>query len=242
MSDYILRPPGLPSWQRYRRLFGWSSSLSILRALEYEQLETWDFRGRVLDFGGGENANYRDAMARWMRRAEYESVNIDSGISPTYLVAPGAALPVGDASFDMVVALNTLEHVYDVGFVLAEFARVLKPNGQVVMTVPFLFRMHGHPDDYFRGTPSWWGRTLAHHGFSTIEVNPLLWGAFSTGAAVSGLPGPFRRIRMHLALLLDLAYARLRFGTGQRYDGPAGTALCNSPLGFLITARRGDAA
>lgn len=240
MNDYILRLPSLPSWERYRKIFGWSSALSVLRALEYEQLERCEFRGRVLDFGGGENANYRDAMGRWMRNAIYESVNVDPAISPTYLVVPGAPLPVADSSVDIVVTLNTLEHVYDAEFVLAEFARVLKSNGRVVITVPFLFRIHGHPDDYFRGTPSWWGKALGRQGFQAIQVMPLLWGAFSTGAAVSGLPGPFRRTRMHLALLLDLGYAWLRLGP-QGYESSAGEALCNSPLGFLITARVGAA-
>ncbi len=46
-----------------------------------------------------------------------------------YDVGVGEDMPYGDASFDAVVCVDVLEHVADLGQVLAEVARVLKPGG-----------------------------------------------------------------------------------------------------------------
>lgn len=239
VNVYTLQPPLLPSWRRFRKLFGGHKDLSVLRALEYELLEQTRLSGRILDFGGGSNANYRDLMHKWTAGCVYETANIDPGIKPTYLIAPGQRLPVDDNTFDVVVTLNTLEHVYEVETVLRDLLRALKPEGRMITTVPFLFRIHGHPDDFMRGTPSWWGITLRRIGFVETVITPLLWGALSTGLSVAGIPGPLKRSRMRLALLLDMLNAyRLSSEDPLYYSGVVGQALCNAPLGFLITARK----
>ncbi len=238
VSSYTLHTPLLPSWRRLRKLFGRHSDLSILRALEYELLEQTRLSGRILDFGGGSNANYRDLMREWSAGCVYETANIDPDINPSHLIAPGQSLPIDDNAYDIVITLNTLEHVYEVEAALRELLRVLKPDGNLVATVPFLFRIHGHPDDFLRGTPSWWGKTLTGIGFVEVIITPLLWGPMSTGLSVAGVPGPFKRLRTHLALLLDMLYARRHCRGQQHYSGELAQTLSNAPLGFLITARK----
>jgi 2-polyprenyl-6-hydroxyphenyl methylase / 3-demethylubiquinone-9 3-methyltransferase len=49
-----------------------------------------------------------------------------------YDVGVGEALPYGDASFDAVVCVDVLEHVADLGSVLSETARVLRPGGKLL--------------------------------------------------------------------------------------------------------------
>jgi SAM-dependent methyltransferase len=50
-----------------------------------------------------------------------------------------AALTLPDASFDLVVCNEVFEHVPDLGRVLAEIARILRPGGVLLATFPFLF-------------------------------------------------------------------------------------------------------
>ncbi len=177
-------------------------------------------------------------MAKWGNDCIYETANIDPSIRPKYLISPGQPLPISKGAYDGVFTLNTLEHIYDVHGALRELFRVLKPGGGLIATVPFLFRIHGHPDDFLRGTPSWWGKTLTELGYVNVKITPLLWGPMSTGLSVAGIPGPFKRLRMKMVLLLDIIYVRRvgRKNPQTRFFGAAGESLCNSPLGFLVEA------
>lgn len=51
------------------------------------------------------------------------------GLAIRYLTGYGERLPFADACFDCVACCDVLEHVDDVGRVVAEIARVLKPGG-----------------------------------------------------------------------------------------------------------------
>jgi len=53
----------------------------------------------------------------------------ETGRSIRYDTGVGEALPYGDASFDVVVCVDVLEHVQSVPQTLAEITRVLKPGG-----------------------------------------------------------------------------------------------------------------
>lgn len=57
--------------------------------------------------------------------------------SPEQVLAlSGDSIPRSNASLDIVTALDVLEHVPDDQAVVTEFARVVKPGGWVVITVP----------------------------------------------------------------------------------------------------------
>jgi 2-polyprenyl-6-hydroxyphenyl methylase/3-demethylubiquinone-9 3-methyltransferase len=54
---------------------------------------------------------------------------VASGLEIEYSVAAGEKLPFSDDSFDLVYCCDVLEHVDELDAVIAEAARVLKPNG-----------------------------------------------------------------------------------------------------------------
>lgn len=57
----------------------------------------------------------------------------------------GSTLPFRDGSFDIVTALDVIEHVRDDAGILAEMRRVLRPGGLLLLTVPayqFLWSQH----------------------------------------------------------------------------------------------------
>jgi 2-polyprenyl-3-methyl-5-hydroxy-6-metoxy-1,4-benzoquinol methylase len=63
-------------------------------------------------------------------------------------------LPFDDASFDVVVAAEVLEHLSEPRWLVREVARVLRPNGTFVGSVPNAFRLKnrlrylgGHPPE-----------------------------------------------------------------------------------------------
>jgi SAM-dependent methyltransferase len=51
-------------------------------------------------------------------------------------LADGARLPFADHSFDKVICSEVLEHIHDYQSILREIQRVLKPGGQLAVSVP----------------------------------------------------------------------------------------------------------
>lgn len=68
-------------------------------------------------------------------------------------VADIEALPYPDGSVGTVIAMNTLEHVRRYWRGLAEIYRVLCPDGVLLLSCPFYFKIHDYPSDYWRFTP-----------------------------------------------------------------------------------------
>lgn len=57
------------------------------------------------------------------------------------------AIPFADASFDLVLATDIIEHVDDDQKALSELARILRPGGRAIVTVPAFPVLWGMQDD-----------------------------------------------------------------------------------------------
>jgi SAM-dependent methyltransferase len=130
-----------------------------MRALEDRH---WWFRGRrrvaaglveralseppsptVLEVGCGTGGNQE-----WLRRAWPNTRRIALDIDPRALGfcddrglsglvrGDGARLPLRDASVDVILALDVIEHFEDDRALLEEFVRILRPGGRLVASVP----------------------------------------------------------------------------------------------------------
>jgi ubiquinone/menaquinone biosynthesis C-methylase UbiE len=95
--------------------------------------------------------------------------NIDAETNPDYL-CDASNIPVSDNSFDGVILAEVLEHIKDPKTVLAESFRTLKPGGKMLITVPFMFHVHGDPSDYGRYTQYYFQEILQEAGFKNIHI------------------------------------------------------------------------
>lgn len=66
--------------------------------------------------------------------------------SPDLVQGDATRLPFGDSSVDLVCALDVLEHLDADELALAEIARVLKPEGHLLLSVPALQALWGRQD------------------------------------------------------------------------------------------------
>lgn len=92
------------------------------------------------------------------------------------------ALPFADNEFDGVVLTEVLEHCKNPFQAMSEVRRVLKPNGLLLVTSPFLWPWHGTEDyqDYWRFTHEGWQLLLKE--FSEVEIIPCEWTPEATAA------------------------------------------------------------
>jgi SAM-dependent methyltransferase len=56
------------------------------------------------------------------------------------------------ASFDTVLLTDVLEHIARPWVLCPEIARILKPDGHVIIGVPYMYWLHEQPHDYYRYT------------------------------------------------------------------------------------------
>ena len=54
--------------------------------------------------------------------------------------------------FENVIIFNVLEHVYDVENGIKEVKKIMKSNGRMIISTPFIYRYHHAPSDFNRPT------------------------------------------------------------------------------------------
>ncbi|MGA9790078.1 MAG: class I SAM-dependent methyltransferase [Terriglobales bacterium] len=77
-------------------------------------------------------------------------------VEPAYsvdVVGDARKMPFCNASMDVVLITQVLEHIPDPIAVIGEIRRVLKPGGTLLLSVPSIFPQHGSPGDYWRYMP-----------------------------------------------------------------------------------------
>jgi SAM-dependent methyltransferase len=165
-----------PTWERWRRLS--AAPTSLTRALMYERLGSVRLTGVVLDVGGGRQADYVSLLDP----VRLVSVNRYADLDPSVIADANGRLPFPDDTFDVAISLNTFEHLRRGDATAAEMVRLVRPGGELHLLVPFLYRVHGHPDDYVRRTPSGWRALFEDAGVpgSHVQVDALVWDPVST--------------------------------------------------------------
>jgi SAM-dependent methyltransferase len=151
-------------------------SKSLLRREEYKVLSELTIDGKILDIGGSKKSGYHELIKG---NHTYTVSNINESYGVDELFDAQERWPFDSNYFDGVLFINVLEHIYDYRAALGEAARVLKDGGRMVAVVPFMFNIHGSPNDFYRYTESALRNMLAEAGFSSCEIRPLGTGAFS---------------------------------------------------------------
>uniref|UniRef100_A0A7V4LCV3 SAM-dependent methyltransferase n=1 Tax=Desulfobacca acetoxidans TaxID=60893 RepID=A0A7V4LCV3_9BACT len=129
-------------------------------------------KGRVLDLGCG-NQPYRPYLPRAEMYVglDYPATReaMDSRVKPQ-VYGDGRELPFAAASFDGVLCSQVLEHVAHPEAVIRELARVLRPGGTAIISVPFFYNLHMEPFDYFRFSPYGLKELLERQGLKVLEL------------------------------------------------------------------------
>lgn len=171
------------------------------------------YRGVLYDFGCGETP-YREFF---LRHAD-KYVGVDWVGSYHDTKADIAAdlnkpLPIDSAVADTVVSLSVMEHLCEPQTMLNEAFRILKPDGAMVLQVPFMWWVHEAPYDYYRYTRYGLVYMFEKAGFVDVKVVAtsgfwVMWTLkfnYQTTRLIRG-PWPIRKlisILMHIVWFVD---------------------------------------
>lgn len=126
--------------------------------------------GRVLDVGCGHMPFRRDVLES---ADSYEGFDVERRVPGVEHVGDVQDMEdIPSAVYDTVLCLEVLEHVPRPGQALREIARVLKPGGKVILSVPHLSRLHEEPHDYYRYTKYGLRYMLSRAGLETVSIEP----------------------------------------------------------------------
>lgn len=165
-----------------------------------------DFSGDILDVGCG-NKPYRNLF----RKANiYDGLEFDSPENRISKSADffydGKKFPFDDGVYDGLICNQVLEHVFNPEYFLAEMHRVLKPNGLIMITVPFAWDEHEQPWDYARYTSMGLKFLLEKNGLEVIELRKINSGANAITQLFTGYLYKVFRCRCNLVNLMICAF------------------------------------
>jgi SAM-dependent methyltransferase len=189
----------------------------------------------ILDAGAGE-MQYRTACAHlryvsqdfnaYDGRGDGVSLQMGDWKRQSDITSDICSMPIMDGEFDNVLCTEVLEHIPYPDRAIAEFSRVLRPGGRLLLTAPFASLTHFAPYHFSTGfNRYWYERVLSDHGFDLVSIEPngnffsfvvqeLVRAPVMAEQYVGG--GPVGRFALALSLLPAAAVLRALVGTGHR--------------------------
>ena len=177
------------------------SNKSILRIFQKEIFKEFKIEGDVIEFGASSkiyknfcNSNSKNCNITYsnINSSNEEFLNIDLQKDNSF-----------DTRYDFAVIFNVLEHVLKPNLAIKNLSKILKKNGKIIGSTPFIFRIHGAPKDYSRFTKDHLIELLKLNDFENIQIIELGTGPFL--ACISLLRSYLKYLPIFYQLLVFLS-------------------------------------
>ena len=126
------------------------SNKSILRILQLEIFKKFKIYGDIIEFGASEkieknfcNKNLKNSKITYSNLDSTDKKFLNIDLQKNFFLK---------TKYDYIVIFNVLEHLLDPNFALKNLSSICKKNGKIIGSTPFIFRVHGAPNDYSRFT------------------------------------------------------------------------------------------
>ncbi len=137
----------------------------------YQRVLTQYTSGSLLDLGCGKvplyevyRQNIYDSICADWANSLHTTIHLD------LVLDLNSPLPYSPSSFDTVLMTDVLEHVYRPQQLISEVTRILRPNGKIIIGVPFLHWLHETPHDHFRYTRYSLERMCIENGLELVTI------------------------------------------------------------------------
>jgi len=125
-------------WRRFQSFLTVeiSSKIHYRYIKRFHQLKNSD---RLIDIGCG-RGDFLKKLTNISRH--HVGVDIDRDYIgktdiPLFVVANAETLCFKDSAFDIIFSSHAIEHISDIGSTFREFARILRPNGKIILIYPW---------------------------------------------------------------------------------------------------------
>jgi len=174
----------------------------------------WDFLERqvkklnkktiILDVGAG----HGDFQAL-LKHMSYVGVDIYPYSEIDVVCDFSYCMPIKKNSVDVAVLMNLCEHIYQPQALLSKLRYALKPRGLMILTIPFMLKIHQAPLDFARYTHYALEKMAAESGFR-IEV---IEGFYDPAGLMAEVERYFRFWQLPQLNKIKRMFARLSLGS-----------------------------
>jgi len=177
------------NWLRVAQIDAWTKFLSANSSAD------------VLEISPGWNEYWKKLRFKSYRSVEFPEFDICSQILP-------------DQTFDIILADQVFEHLPKPISAGANIHRMLRPGGYALIASPFLFRVHGRPNDYTRWTAEGMRQLLIVSGFKDSLIDTSSWG--NKACAKAHIGGHIRDFGLSRDMSNDPEYPMMVWAIAQR--------------------------
>mgnify|MGYP001201976880 CR=1 FL=1 len=183
------------------------SNNTLLRVQQIYRCLNINLTGLSLEFGAIDNKNKTFSnFFTGSKKFHYTNIKSDKKLNIFYSDLT-KKLKISKNKYNNILIFNVLEHLPKYNLAFSETYRILKKGGYLIGSVPFIYQVHGAPNDYFRFTKQFLNYYLNFYKFKNIEVIPLGFGPFIASYSlifpyIKFIPF-FSQIILLLAYLLD---------------------------------------
>jgi SAM-dependent methyltransferase len=150
---------------------------SLLRAYQIDECKNIRLKGRSIEFGAYKNKK-RNFNNFFKGIPNCKLSNIYNHNHTNYIKLDlTKKFKLKKNSFNNVIIFNVLEHLPDTKNVFSEIKNILKKDGTLIGSTPFIYQVHGAPNDYFRFTKDFFYENLKKK-FKKIYIKQLGHGPF----------------------------------------------------------------
>lgn len=173
-SKYAIGSHGVRGSRNKKELSPASLLITDLLARELTQEIPQSARGDLLDLGCGKAPLYGfykrfvDSVtcADW-DQSYHGNEFLDVACDLT------KELPFASGSFDTVLMTDVLEHIPTPSHLIGEIYRILRPNGRLLMSTPFMYHLHEEPYDYYRYTEHSLRFLAEQAGYNVLKISSI---------------------------------------------------------------------
>ena len=123
--------------------------------------------GTVVDVGSQDiNGTYRGLFGpswKYIGVDQVKGKNVDIVMTSEY------SIPLSEESSDVVISGQTIEHCRNPFKLVSEMARILKPQGTMILIAPFKWSVHRYPIDCWRFLPDGMKCLFDNAGISLVK-------------------------------------------------------------------------
>ena len=175
---------------------------SLLRILQIIETKKLFLKGDSLEFGA--SVNYKKNFSYFVGGdSKFYYSNIDNKKNISFIkIDLRKNFKVKSNLYKNILIYNVVEHLDNYSNTFSEINRILKKNGNLFGSTPFLYQVHGAPKDYFRFTKDFFLEKLKKTGFKKIKIKCMGFGPFVACFSIIQTYTKYLPLLNHVILLL----------------------------------------